>query len=583
MALALYISDYIDPDEVLQPLLAILAEQQRAAAPDHSEPALTNSHALSWLMLNGNLLGAVPFVDRGALYDRVRRELKTGRWPQLGVSMQRGGRLVQVQCDEGRACRPVVPLACISEWLTDPALQAYPPLPEMMARGWLEWMDVAESGQHAIYESWTQMQEMPPTLQPKYKYMEVHASLLSGYAASVIPFCLDTETEVLTDDGWKRYDQVDINVHKIATLVDGALVYDTATAKPEFQYDGKMYHLSRESLDFLVTPEHKMWVAPTRSKPHDYASLTATEVFGKAVRYQKNAKWETSDASWILPAYTDRVGTLHPEEHFAGARMDALCEYIGLWLSEGTIRWKLRADGSKSWRLAIVSQHKTANKSYFDSVHERLGLRWNNTTGTDWIIHHHGLAQYLSSLRGADCRELKMPVWTWILSTRQAVLMLDALILGDGTIHNNGARAYYSSSISLMDDFQRLCLHCGCAADIRLNVAAGKVSTLGSQTITSRSDCWRAGVISPLKCRPTTKTRPPAPPCAVQRNQSSRARVDEWVSYSGIVWCLTVPSHIFFVRRNGKAAWTSNSNHNPGPRVRIDASHPQSNLIRCRC
>lgn len=186
MSLGLYISDYIDPDEVLPLLLTILSERQRAAAPDHS--VLANTHALCWLMLNGNLLGAVPFSERTALYDRVRTELKIGRWPQLGVSFQRGGRFVQVQCDEGRACRPVVPLSRIGEWLTDPARQSYPPFFEMMQRGWLEWMDVAESGQHAIYASWTNMQEMPETLQGEYKYMEVHSSLLSGYAASVIPF-----------------------------------------------------------------------------------------------------------------------------------------------------------------------------------------------------------------------------------------------------------------------------------------------------------------------------------------------------------------------------------------------------------
>jgi SpoVK/Ycf46/Vps4 family AAA+-type ATPase len=37
-----------------------------------------------------------------------------------------------------------------------------------------------------------------------------------------------------------------------------------------------------------------------------------------------------------------------------------------------------------------------------------------------------------------------------------------------------------------------------------------------------------------------------------------KPKVENWEDYSGTVWCVTVPNHIIYVRRNGKPVWCGN-------------------------
>jgi hypothetical protein len=34
---------------------------------------------------------------------------------------------------------------------------------------------------------------------------------------------------------------------------------------------------------------------------------------------------------------------------------------------------------------------------------------------------------------------------------------------------------------------------------------------------------------------------------------------DSWEKYNGKIYCVTVPNHIIYIRRNGKSSWTGNS------------------------
>jgi hypothetical protein len=78
-------------------------------------------------------------------------------------------------------------------------------------------------------------------------------------------FCYDAETEVLTEDGWKHWPDVD-GSETFATVNpdDGHLEYQRATEHFVGDFDGDMYRVRSEQVDLLVTPNHRMWV-----KAHD--------------------------------------------------------------------------------------------------------------------------------------------------------------------------------------------------------------------------------------------------------------------------------------------------------------------------
>ncbi|KKL04642.1 hypothetical protein LCGC14_2614020, partial [marine sediment metagenome] len=88
--------------------------------------------------------------------------------------------------------------------------------------------------------------------------------------------CYDEDTEVLTDDGFKKYNEV-IEYTKNedgiydATPKDGIkiacfnknteqLEYCAPSAASLYDYNGEMYHFKSRSMDMKVTPNHRMWV-----------------------------------------------------------------------------------------------------------------------------------------------------------------------------------------------------------------------------------------------------------------------------------------------------------------------------------
>ena len=40
-----------------------------------------------------------------------------------------------------------------------------------------------------------------------------------------------------------------------------------------------------------------------------------------------------------------------------------------------------------------------------------------------------------------------------------------------------------------------------------------------------------------------------------------KKREEEWVDYSGKIYCVEVPSHIIYIRRNGCVCWCGNSTY----------------------
>jgi intein/homing endonuclease len=73
--------------------------------------------------------------------------------------------------------------------------------------------------------------------------------------------CFDYNTEILTSDGWKKYNELTID-DEVGTLKNNVLVYEKP--KAIFNYpdnNSDMYHVKNEFIDMMVTPNHRMWVS----------------------------------------------------------------------------------------------------------------------------------------------------------------------------------------------------------------------------------------------------------------------------------------------------------------------------------
>jgi hypothetical protein len=147
-----------------------------------------------------------------------------------------------------------------------------------------------------------------------------------------------------------------------------------------------------------------------------------------------------------------------------------------------------------------------------------------------------------------------------MLSKLQTQHLVKAMILGDGCFKkDSNITMYYTSSSVLADQFMQLCLHAGWSSNKGVHYKEGENSAVmkDGRVINGKHAIYRLPVI-------TSKNTP-----QVNHGHHKQQNIqEEYVyDYEGPVFCLQVPSQVFYVRRNGKPCWTGNSRSNNGPVV----------------
>ena len=89
----------------------------------------------------------------------------------------------------------------------------------------------------------------------------INLAMKGGHGVILDPFCgcYDVETEVLTKDGWKRYNEITYDDY-ICTLnpKTNHIEYHKPIRIIRYHYRGKMYRVKTSKVDLLVTPDHNM-------------------------------------------------------------------------------------------------------------------------------------------------------------------------------------------------------------------------------------------------------------------------------------------------------------------------------------
>jgi len=72
--------------------------------------------------------------------------------------------------------------------------------------------------------------------------------------------CYDDETEILTDNGWKRFSEL-LDGDNVATLgKSGSIEFEKPTNRFCFDYCGPIYHICSQDVNMAITPTHRMLV-----------------------------------------------------------------------------------------------------------------------------------------------------------------------------------------------------------------------------------------------------------------------------------------------------------------------------------
>lgn len=150
------------------------------------------------------------------------------------------------------------------------------------------------------------------------------------------------------------------------------------------------------------------------------------------------------------------------------------------------------------------------------------------------------IAEYLCRM---NMNTFCMPEWVWKLSSRQVRILMKSMISANMRMgHNKYDNMFCSKYESLADDMMRLCIHAGWSGVKSVYNGGWKI------TIIKKQNNAYANAVSYRK---------------EKRHHESVYR------YTGAVYCISVSSEVFMVRRNGKSVWTGNSRGSNGPIVML--------------
>jgi phage terminase large subunit len=330
--------------------------------------------------------------------------------------------------------------------------------------------------------------------------------------------CFDDQTEILTNDGWKLFKDI-TDKDRVASLVDGFLEFVKPLKRLEYDFDGMMYKIFNNSIDMLVTPNHRFYVKSSKGV------YKFKEISDATIRHDSipsKSGWEGTNILF------ERSNTRESTLHFS---TEDYLFFLGLYISEGS-----SFKNNKCYRITI-SQTKTENRIKIKKLLARMKLNYVETKD-GFNIENKELYNHLSVLGKQENRYIFKSVKN--LSPLYLKILLDALIMGDGhtcSIYT----AYYSTSKKLIDDVQEIIIKLGLSGNIRIK----KQSTafIKGREIKSKKTLYQIII---------RKSN-------FKRLSSSKKNYISQEYYKGKVYCVSVPSGVIKVRRNGKECWSGNS------------------------
>ncbi len=381
---------------------------------------------------------------------------------------------------------------------------------------------------HPIYEEY---------LSKIYGIGPIIASGLIAYVADISKFdnisklwqyCYDEKTEVMTKSGFKLFSDVTYE-DEIMTLnpENDNMEYQKPIAMFIIPYRGKMVHFQGRAYDFMVTPEHRMYVRYGSDKFMFAPAIAIHEQLKNypysKVELKRDGIWKGEEVqTYDVPSVESRPFR-HPKTGMlvthCGVRnpknlnMNTWLKFMGWYLAEGSCN----VHGRRKQARVQISQTlvNPENRVEIKEILNEVGFNpYVNDKGFD--IGSRSLYEHLLPLGNSYTHYI--PEELKNLPPRQLRILVDTMMKGDGDTTNR----LFTVSKKMADDFQEIVMKCGYAASVSF-----------------RGDGYRVTIIKRDTTPMITKT-------------------PTLVDYDGYVYDLTVPKHhVIMVRRNGKAGWSS--------------------------
>ena len=356
------------------------------------------------------------------------------------------------------------------------------------------------------------------------------------------PFsCYSSDTEVMTNHGWKLIKDVDISKDIIMSLNPENKQIEMVKAVDFISspVNGKLYHFHNQNMDFCVTGKHRMYAYHKLSNSNGPIPFVNAEDVKKTYLLPlKGFSWTgKKKESFYLPETTQleqysRKETTVPKKQIP---IKDWLEFFGFWLADGCWRNHINTHGKRDYTIQIKQSEK--NESYVLDLIQRIGftasISRKNDGNNNYCIYSKQLWEYLSQFgRSAD---KYIPREYLELDIELLKCLFKGYLNGDGSKCADGHYHLSSVSKTLIDNIQELILKIyGMTTQVRMTERKHSYDD-------KFGICYNINV-------------------TFERNtEFSKYGVADKVSYNDNVYCLTLErNHIMLVRHNGVIGWCGN-------------------------
>jgi hypothetical protein len=338
--------------------------------------------------------------------------------------------------------------------------------------------------------------------------------------------CFDSQTEILTDNGWKKYNTI-LKTDKVLSLNIKTNVADYYPISKIFSYnyDGVAYQIkTNHDYNFIFTPNHRFLYKKFRDNKWILDKLTDKELnYNHYINFKDSFIWNKCDNMNVFNFKSIEKET-HKKYNIT-ISSDLWYEFLGWFISEGCL-FEKRKDHQFSitqikYRKEVKKLLNKINIPYWESNTEFLFCNKE-------IYHHLKTNCYIPGLQ-RGCLRKKIPSYIKNSSIRQIKIFLDAFNKGDGWHRKNSKEiGYCTTSSQLKDDLQELILKIGKGSNYTIQKRKHDLYSIFERVAKYRY--------------------------IIPKQQIRK------INYKGIMWDVeTNPHHNVLIRRNGKIMWTGNS------------------------
>ena len=375
-------------------------------------------------------------------------------------------------------------------------------------------------------------------------------------------FCALPSQQVLTDKGWVAMIDLDPTVHQVCTLnAEGKLHYEYPSAKFEFDHDSidgqdePLYSVKNKQVEIVCTMNHKLYV---QTRPaFEQHQKSGNDGYGKYELMEARHIAQTVNADGVVTkkgkqvrlqktmdnAYPD-IETIRIGE--VDYNMDAWLQLVGMFISDGHC--------DKNRVGLYISALKERKVEFVSNILTSLGLTWTYQEAGKFFVSESKHPNIYDEMAQFSLGSLNkhLPEYVWNLSQRQSIVLMEALLQGDGTTMKykdaDSFSRYGTISPQLADDITRLALHCGWSGIVKLaeeptGIARVGVRNIGPRagqevSITQQHTYYKVSIIK-------EQNQPWINKKVNESNTESR------VPYCGKVYCIEMPSsHVYYMRES---------------------------------